>query len=281
MRVREIMTRNPVCVEIPNPREEALKLLVRHNISGVPVVKSGTRELVGVLTREDIFEKPEEEQIALLMARDPLIVTPETSVEMAARIMYEHDIRRLPVVEHDKVVGICTPADLLKLILQRKPKGQVDDYLRGDCVPVYDGTPLPVAMEILGFTKSYALPVLNDDVTLVGIVTDADLFRLGQTEDTLDRSTMGLGDDENVWTWDGIRNVMRFYYMTYKVDLPKEPVKEIMATDLITVTKHAMITEAAKKMLSHDIGQLLIIDADGRLESMLYALDLMPSIFRG
>jgi CBS domain-containing protein len=280
MRIKEVMTPNPICVEIPNPREEALKLLVRHNISGVPVVKSGTRKLVGILTRQDIFRKPEEEQIALLMTRDPLIVTPDTSVEIAARILYEHDVHRLPVVEHDEVVGICTPADLLKIILQKNPERQVDAYLRGDCVPIYDGTPLPVAMEILSFTESYALPVLDDGVSLVGIVTDADLFKLSQTGETLDRSTLGLGDDENVWTWDGIRNVMRFYYMTSKIGLPKEPVKKIMTTDLVTVTKHTRITEATKRMLSHDVGQLLIVDADGRLVSMLYDLDLMPSIFR-
>ena len=67
LKVSEIMIKNPIRAEAPSNRSKVLKLLVQRNITGVPVVKEGTRKYVGFVSRQDIFSKPDVEQLALIV----------------------------------------------------------------------------------------------------------------------------------------------------------------------------------------------------------------------
>jgi len=76
-------------------------------------------QLVGVITDRDIVVRvvadgldPHLEQAALHMTRDPISVSPDTSVDAAAKIMADQQIRRLPVVEDGKLVGYLALGDL-------------------------------------------------------------------------------------------------------------------------------------------------------------------------
>ena len=75
MTVADYMTTEVVRVEIPGNRDDVLKILKRTGISGVPVLKEG--KLVGIITRKDLLRKSDETQLGLLMARDPITVSPE------------------------------------------------------------------------------------------------------------------------------------------------------------------------------------------------------------
>jgi CBS domain-containing protein len=108
------MVKDVAFVSIPGSRDQVLKTLKERHVSGVPVVKGG--KLVGMVTRTDLLRNPEEDQTALLMTRDPLVVHPEDSVVEAARLLAENDIRRLPVVEDGSLVGIVSVADIIRVI---------------------------------------------------------------------------------------------------------------------------------------------------------------------
>ncbi|MCI0497648.1 MAG: CBS domain-containing protein, partial [Thermoplasmata archaeon] len=64
MRVSDLMSTEVISVKIPSDRRVALRLMVKHSISGLPVVDEGG-SLVGIITRKDIFRKSTEEQLAL------------------------------------------------------------------------------------------------------------------------------------------------------------------------------------------------------------------------
>ena len=102
--VEDIMTSDVIYVEVPGSRDKALKIMKQKGVTSVPIVKN--KKLVGILTRGDIFKNPEEDQIALLMTRNPLSVKPETTINEVARILIEKDIRRVPVVVNSETAGL-------------------------------------------------------------------------------------------------------------------------------------------------------------------------------
>ncbi|HID25258.1 MAG TPA: CBS domain-containing protein, partial [Thermoplasmata archaeon] len=269
MKVKDVMSQELIVTYVPGTVKDALRTLARHNVSGMPVLKKNTRQLAGVVTRSDIFRNPDEEQLALVMSSDPFVIGPDDDVKEAAKLFYEHRIHGLPVIDKKRnLVGIVDPSDLLNLVVERNNRF-VEDYLSNVCIPVYQETPLPVLMEIITVTNESALPVLNDDLKLAGIVTDGDLFKLSHIRESISASNLGLGDDEDAWTWEGIRDVLRLYYSTSKVDLPHVPVKEIMVTEVEKAFRRTPIAEVAQTMLKKKINQVPVIDADERLKGMV------------
>ena len=279
MKVKEVMSKELIVTYVPGTVKDALRTLAKHNVSGMPVLRKGTKELAGVVTRSDIFRNPNEEQLALIMSSEPFVIGPDDDVKKAAKLFYENRIHGLPVINNKKeLLGIISPRDLLRLVVERNNR-LVESYLSNVCVPVYQETPLPVLMEIITITNESALPVLNDDLKLAGIVTDGDLFKLSHIKESVSASNLGLGDDEDAWTWEGIRDVLRLYYSTSKVDLPQVPVKEIMVVNVSKAFRKTPISEVAQTMLKKQISQVPVIDADERLVGMVTDIDLMRAVY--
>ncbi len=67
--VGDVMTPNPIVAQVPGSRTEVLRTMVKHNLTGLPVVKRADGSLAGIITRQDIFNKPDEDQLALLRGR--------------------------------------------------------------------------------------------------------------------------------------------------------------------------------------------------------------------
>ncbi|MBN1677315.1 MAG: CBS domain-containing protein [Candidatus Thermoplasmatota archaeon] len=278
MKVKEIMTENPIVAELPGTRTEVLKRLVKNNITGMPVIKSDDGSLVGFVTRQDIFAKPDEEQLALVMRRDVPTVGPNASVKDAARLMVERNLSHLPVVEKAKLVGLLTPTDLLIVVERDNPQVTVEEIVRSPCIPTYAGAPLTVALATFKSAKVLALPVLDDDAKLVGIITDRDIFNQTVIDSAVVMSDLGIGDDEDNWTWEGLRNVMKLWYEVSRVDLPKLTVKEIMVKNPMTVFRKTLVGDAARIMRKQDFGQLPVRDSKDNLVAMIYDLDVVSTL---
>src|SRR5665647_46304 len=142
MNVEDVMTRDVVFVEVPGSRDTALKIMKDKGITSVPVVKN--RTLVGILTRGDIFRNPEEDQIALLMTRQPVFVSPTATIKDAVRLFIENAIRRMPVVDDSQLVGFITVTDIVSAIVDMGIKTPVDDYIIREIVAVWEMTPIDV-----------------------------------------------------------------------------------------------------------------------------------------
>lgn len=278
MKVKEVMTENPIVAELPGTRTEVLKRLVKNNITGLPVVKSEDGTLAGFVTRQDIFSKPDEEQLALVMKRDVPVIGPNAGVKDAARLMVDLDLSHLPVVDKGKLVGILTPTDLLIVVEKENPQVAVEDIVRSPCIPIYQGAPLSVALATFRAAKVFALPVLDDDAKLVGIITDRDIFNQTVVDRSVVMSDLGISDDEDNWTWEGLRNVMKLWYEVSRVDLPKLKVKDIMIKSPTTVFRKTLVADAARIMRKNDFGQLPVRDSKDNLVAMIYDLDVVSTL---
>jgi len=278
MKVKEVMTENPIVAELPGTRTEVLKKLVKNNVTGLPVVKSDDGTLAGFVTRQDIFSKPEEEQLALVIRRDIATIGPNASVKDAARLMVEKQLSHLPVVEKNKLVGILTPTDLLIVVEKDNPQVTVEEIVRSPCIPTYSGAPLSVALATFRAAKVVALPVLDDDAKLVGIITDRDIFNQTIVDSSVVMSDLGISDDEDNWTWEGLRNVMKLWYEVSRVDLPKLSVKDIMIKNPMTVFRKTLVADAARTMRKNDFGQLPVRDSKDNLVAMIYDLDVVSTL---
>src|SRR3989304_3626242 len=170
IKVDEVMAREVACAELPGSRDEVLEILKSKHISGVPIVKG--RELVGIVTRTDLLKHPEEEQIALLMTRNPITITPDKSIVDAARVILENNIRRLPVVEDGILTGLITIADIVGAVGRLNITSPVSDHVGNGVVSVWTETPLCVVGAIMELADVKAVPILDSTLTLVGVADD-------------------------------------------------------------------------------------------------------------
>jgi CBS domain-containing protein len=116
MKIRDVMTPNPRTVS-PNDTVRAAALVMQEEDTGaVPVVDDG--HVLAVVTDRDIVVRVVAEggsfssPVGDIATKSVICVTPEMSTSEASDLMSEHQIRRLPVVENDRLVGIVSIGDL-------------------------------------------------------------------------------------------------------------------------------------------------------------------------
>ena len=271
--VEDVMTKSPVVARLPGTRTEVLRLMVKHRITGVPIThRDGT--LAGFVARKHIFAIPDEEQLTLIMKKDYPSIEPDQPLKVLTKMLLSLELRHLPVVKKGRVVGIVTPADLLRVVEETRSDTAVIDLVRSPCIPIHETTPLKAASEIMRIGKAFALPVLDDDGKLSGIITDRDIFNLSVVDGQTAIKDLGLGRKETV-DKEGLQNVMKLYYEESKIDLPKVMVKEVMIRKPATVFSRTGAGEAARLMRKHDYGQLPVRDENDRLLAMIYELDVV------
>jgi len=117
--VRDIMTKEIVMIEGNESTLEAAKLMADRGISSLFVVKDGIP--VGIVTERDFVKKVCAKELAIsqvnvedIMSKILTTAEPETPIEVAVQRMVNHKIRRLPIMERGKIVGIITVTDLAK-----------------------------------------------------------------------------------------------------------------------------------------------------------------------
>lgn len=128
MKVREIMTPDPVCCVPEDSAQKVATMLRDQNIGSMPVVLDQTsRKLVGVITDRDLCCKivaggldPGKTRIDRLFSLSPVTCRDGENIAGCERLMQEHQIRRIPVVDaEDRCIGIVSQADLA---LKEKPE---------------------------------------------------------------------------------------------------------------------------------------------------------------
>lgn len=133
MIAREIMTTNVISVRADNSIEDAARLLARNRISGLPVVNA-EGVLVGLVTEYDIISK-EGHRVDDIMSRNVISIAPDTQIEAIAHLLTSQHIRRVPVVDHGKVVGIVSRSDLVKQVAMRWVCSVCGETVRSVSVP--------------------------------------------------------------------------------------------------------------------------------------------------
>ncbi|HET8528817.1 MAG TPA: CBS domain-containing protein [Gaiellaceae bacterium] len=113
MKISELMQRDVVTVAPETTLKQAAALLVRHRISGLPVVR-GDGTVAGVLSEADVLERHGARTAGEAMSAPAIAARPTQSAAEAAALLSARRIKRLPVVEDGRLVGIVTRADLVR-----------------------------------------------------------------------------------------------------------------------------------------------------------------------
>ncbi|MEZ5334780.1 MAG: CBS domain-containing protein [Methanolobus sp.] len=276
IKVSDIMMKEVAYATLPGSRDEVHTLLKDKKVSGVPVLKDG--KLVGVVSRANLLNNPEEEQLALLMTRNPLIISPDETIIAAAKMLLDKNIRRLPVVKDEKLVGIISVADIVASIAELDITDHVGQYLNPTVVPIWTDTPLNVAARVMELAKSKAAPVIDSSLEVVGIITDRDVISASVIEDSVEMSDMSNGSDDDEWTWESMRDTMSIYYSVSRVKVPDIPVKDVMVTDLVKAAYISGVSECALKMKRNKIDQIPIVNANQKFLGLLRDRNLMQAI---
>ena len=277
--VADIMTNVPIVVEVPGSRSDAINVMVRNKLTGVPVVRAADGKLVGIVSRKDVFNNFEEDQLSLIMKKDIITVSSSATIADVAKIFVEKRIHRIPVVDDGRLVGIITPTDLLDEVKNKKSKLKAEDVINTTCVTAYVEDPLSYIIASMRVSKSVAFPVLDARGNLVGIITDRDLF-IDQTEDKEALTAMGL--DESTESLAGYRNVLPLFYVATDKDISDERiVKDYMIKNPVTVFKKTSVSDVAKLMKQNDFGQIPVHGNKDELVGMVYDVDILAALLEG
>ena len=274
--IEDIMVRDVAGVTLPGSRDEVLKILKNKHISGVPVLKDS--KVVGIVTRTNLLQNPEEEQLALLMTRNPITISPGSDLPTAARLLLENHIRRLPVVDEGKLVGLVTVADVVGTIADMNIDIPIKDYVEKEVVAIYSQTPLPVVARIMELAGVKAVPVLDSNLELVGIISDRDVIAASTIEDSVEVSDMSAGSDDDAWTWESMRDTMSIYYSVSRIKVPNLIGSDVMIREPITATYITSVSDCARKMKRSRIDQVPIINSNRKLQGLLRDHDLLKPL---
>lgn len=157
MKVKNFMTRQVVTVTPDSSILDAARLMLDHKISGLPVVDDGGH-VVGIISEHDLLRggksgvrteqshwlrlmieganladesaRFQERKVREAMTPDPITITETAPLEEAGRLIEENDIKRLPVVRDNKLVGIIARADIVRAIILASRK--ITDAARRD-----------------------------------------------------------------------------------------------------------------------------------------------------
>jgi CBS domain-containing protein len=170
-RIRDVMTTQVVTIDRITPFKEIAELLVRHQISGVPVLELG-RRVAGVVTEGDLIAARDKRAgsrrywtgvlrydtdrarylrlTAQQLMTSPAVTThPDASIAAAARLMNAHHVKRLPVTDPDgKLVGVVSRRDLLHVFCV--PDHEIARQMRELLAEAIPGEPAPVKAAVHG-----------------------------------------------------------------------------------------------------------------------------------
>ncbi len=274
LRASEVMTRRVVTAMPQTPVDHAREVLTENRFSALPVVDDRHR-LVGILTTLDLLRADAGRvtggaRVGALMTRDPMFMAPEADVHIIAHRLRRYGDRRvMPIVEHGVLVGIVTRGDLLRTPPAGGPVGRWWHRLRHPARPrrrgwgdearaggraadvmtpledalwVEEATPTAVAAALLQENRVTALPVVDADDHLVGVVSEADLLpdRLTGSR-TAGPSTVGAA----------------------------------MSTDTITVRDTTPLGDLERAVVARGLRLVPVVDADDRVVGVVSRADLL------
>jgi CBS domain-containing protein len=149
MLVRDVMTTGVVTVVPKASLKQATELLDAHHITALPVVDEHGR-LVGVLSEADVLRegllpdvtkreirthvsgRTERLRVKDVMTTHPVSVTADSDLADAAQVLVDTQVKSLPVVEHERLVGVVSRSDVIAMLARRDPliEAEVDELLR-------------------------------------------------------------------------------------------------------------------------------------------------------
>jgi len=275
IKVEEVMVKDVISVTIPATVNEALEKMQKYKKPDLPVINK-EKELVGIISLDDIIKNPNEDQIALVMGRNFRSVKEGDGVKKVAKILIDNNLTRVPVISNGKLMGVVAVRDIVMNGISKLDLNEpCQTYMKEEVPCIWQDTPLRSALMIMVYSKSTFFMVLGNDGGIVGIVDTQDIMSSGEFLDELKTTELNISGEGDDWAWEP-KNAL--HIVSKKLTLPLKPVKEVMSTELVTVTRKTSISKCAKEMKKNNIEQIPVINAEGALIGIIRDVDIIKSL---
>jgi CBS domain-containing protein len=255
----------------------AVEQMTKCGFRRLPVTDAGTKKLRGIVTSGDIINfmgggdkyrlvevrhngnliAALNENVRTIMTGQPVTLGHDATIREAVGIITGKKIGGLPIIGRDgALAGIVTERDVLHVLGNERSPLKVEDIMTTSLRVTAPDCPIAKVTRDMTSYRFRRLPVVSDDV-LYGIVTATDIMRYLGSREVFSRLTTG-----NIAEVTGLS------------------VRTLVAGSLITTTPGRSINEAAREMLSKNIGALPVIE-DSRLIGLVTEFDLVRAFARG
>ncbi|MBQ9026014.1 MAG: CBS domain-containing protein [Methanobrevibacter sp.] len=198
--VREIMSRDVICLSEKSSTKEVVDVMLANQIGAIPIVDSDDK-LAGIVTERDIAlsiaGEMDDRTAQDYMSTKVFTTTPGTPIESACKIMVRNGLRRIPIVggEADiskaakKLLGIVTSTDIIRFLNAKELfdnlnsnaaskvlETKLSDIMVKDAIIVEPEDTIGEICELFKISNIGGVPVVKDN-TIVGIITERDILR--------------------------------------------------------------------------------------------------------
>jgi CBS domain-containing protein len=144
-------------------------------------------------------------------------------------------------------------------------------------MPLWYKTPLGAIYTMMRVSRIYSFPVINENGDFMGLITDRDIFDKVDLKQSSVLSETGMAEDEDPWSWSGIRNVVTYILEKNKIQLPNIPASDIMIKTPAVAYVNDTIERVARIMATKNFNQLPLLDGSQKLVGMLYDIELLSA----
>lgn len=177
LKAKDIMSEELVKVSVDDDVNKVIRLMVINGIGGVPVMDGNV--LSGIFTERDVLKLLNTIKFSGLidsvMSSKIVSVDENSTIVDAAKMMSRYNIRRLPVISNNRLIGIVTAADIVKYLYKVKNVGKVLEAGTKNPITVTKYDPISKAVSLMVTRNIGTLPVIESE-KIIGIVTERDLM---------------------------------------------------------------------------------------------------------
>jgi CBS domain-containing protein len=258
MKVKELMSRNLISIDVNNSMRNVIKLMKKHNVSRL-LVKDEDR-VVGIITQRDISERlgnwrerrlsDSHVHVSAAYTKDIINIDKERNISTAASLILDRGISSLAVSENGNIIGIITKTDLIKSLLNSKIP--VKNYMSKPVISLSVGSTLLRARRLM-LDKKIKRIFITLEGRLVGTLTESDIAK-----------ALGL-----------FRKMAKGRQWDEK--LKRILVEDVMNKDVIIIKDNSMLSDAVKIMLKKNISGLPVMK-NGKLVGIITKTDLVRAV---
>ncbi len=298
IKVEEVMTRDVVSAKVGEPISRVISKLKEYGFHELPVV-SEKDELVGLVNYRTLIRRknlPLSARVDTVMVKPP-VLSRDSTLGKAVKLLLETGYRSLPVVEKDKVVGIISRTDIIKMIPKMKGVANIPavEVMSSDPVVVEENSPVEYAVDVMRRLGEMSVPVVDGHRKLSGTIHMKDIAdtlwkeknrpSIGEVVGEKEKSVTLVKDlmappiyvDENSYLKDAVEKMIEFHsHICVVVDKNMQPIGIISQKDVI----EAVLKESKQEGVLVQITGLDIEDSEPYLTIYEMAEEYLNKINR-
>jgi len=275
--IMAIATRDVISVPPTQSIIGAVEIMTKCGFRRLPVTDAGTKKLRGIITSGDVINfmgggdkyklvqvrhggnllAAVNESVRTIMTQQCTTLAHDSHISDAVKTIVEKKIGGLPIIDQEGVLnGIVTERDVLRVLASDRNTLKVEDVMSSSLRVTAPDFPISTVSRDMTQYRFRRLPVVSDDV-LYGIVTATDIMKYLGSREVFSRITTG-----------NIEEVMGL------------PVRTLISGDLFTISPLQTINQAAREMLTRNVGALPVIEGS-RLIGLVTEFDLVRAFAKG